>query len=133
MLVITTYPPRECGIAAYTQDLIHSIRKGFGKSFDISICALESQPEEYQYNSKIKYILNTDEVASYRQLATAINNDENISLVLLQHEFGLFGQNGQNLIKMLQHIKKPDFIQYFQIQMTRLKSRFKTLLPLLHL
>ncbi|MEY3422684.1 MAG: hypothetical protein RIR48_3009, partial [Bacteroidota bacterium] len=36
VLFITTYPPRECGIATYTQDLILAIQKGFGPTFNIS-------------------------------------------------------------------------------------------------
>lgn len=39
VLFITTYPPRECGIATYTQDLIRSISKGFG-SLSISAFVL---------------------------------------------------------------------------------------------
>jgi len=115
VLFITTFPPRECGIATYTQDLIHSIRKGFGNTFNISICALDSEQEEYLYSDKIKYILKTGEASSYRQLASDINGDKNISMVILQHEFGLFGQNGHALVEMLQGIHKPISIVFHTV------------------
>ncbi len=37
----------------------------------------------------VKYILDTSNPDSYTQLAQAINEDENIKIVLIQHEFGL--------------------------------------------
>ena len=40
ILIITSYPPRECGIATYSQDLIFALNNKFTKSFDITICAL---------------------------------------------------------------------------------------------
>ncbi len=52
VLFITTFTPRECGIATYTEDLIHSISKGFDKSFNISICALTSDQEVFQYSKR---------------------------------------------------------------------------------
>ncbi|MBI3233325.1 MAG: hypothetical protein HYZ42_04685 [Bacteroidetes bacterium] len=41
ILVITSYPPRECGIATYSQDLIKALEKQFEHSFSIKVCALE--------------------------------------------------------------------------------------------
>ncbi|MBX9733022.1 MAG: hypothetical protein K2X37_03090, partial [Chitinophagaceae bacterium] len=42
ILVITSYPPRECGIATYSQDLIKAINNKFSQSVSIKVCALES-------------------------------------------------------------------------------------------
>ena len=35
IVFITSYPPRECGIATYSQDLIFSLNNKFRKSFEI--------------------------------------------------------------------------------------------------
>ncbi len=115
VLFITTFPPRECGIATYTQDLINSIDKGFGKSFNIRICALSSDQEAHQYSQKIRFVLNTDDSESYRQLAHDINGDSSIDIVVLQHEFGLFGEQGMDLIYMLQQLKKPVLIAFHTV------------------
>lgn len=115
VLFITTFPPRECGIATYTQDLIESISKGFGTTFNISICALESEHEAHQYASQIKYKLNTDDIISYQQLATDINANKKIRMVVLQHEFGLFGQNSAALTEMLFAINKPVSIVFHTV------------------
>src|SRR6187399_1644451 len=89
ILFITTYPPRECGIATYSQDLIKSLNSKFKNSFDIQICAVESDTEKHQYNESIKYILNADHTNSFYSLSDKINASNSIKVVLLQHEFGL--------------------------------------------
>jgi hypothetical protein len=47
ILVITSYPPRVCGIASYSQDLVKSLNLKFNKSFSINICALNSGKADY--------------------------------------------------------------------------------------
>ena len=49
ILFITSYPPRECGIATYSQDLVQAIREKFGSSFSLRICALEGKETEHVY------------------------------------------------------------------------------------
>ena len=60
ILFITSYPPRECGIATYSQDLITALDKKFSNSFNIGICALESEDEKHDYSGEIEYVLNVD-------------------------------------------------------------------------
>ena len=62
ILMVTSFPPRECGIATYSQDLKNSLDKQFGNSFDIKICALENLNEIHSYSQDVKYILNTGNV-----------------------------------------------------------------------
>ncbi|MFY7909980.1 MAG: glycosyltransferase [Emticicia sp.] len=89
ILFITSFPPRECGIATYSQDLIKALKNKFSYSFKISICPLESDSEKYMYQEPIKYVLNADISDDFIKLAKSINNDDNIKMVMIQHEFGL--------------------------------------------
>ena len=41
IVFMTSYPPRECGIATYTQDLKNAMQDKFGASISLKICALE--------------------------------------------------------------------------------------------
>ena len=54
ILFITSFPPRECGIATYSQDMIASLNGKFGNSFKISVCALETDNERKTYEKPVK-------------------------------------------------------------------------------
>jgi len=108
ILFLTTYPPRECGIATYSEDLIQALKKQFVYSFSIKVCAIENDNELHDYDNKIvKYKLNTSHGQSYIDLAENINADENIKIVLLQHEFGLFSESTDAFNEFVTQIKKP--------------------------
>lgn len=115
ILFITTYPPRECGIASYSQDLIKSLNSKFKNSFDIQICALESDTEKHEYHESIKYILNTDHTSSFYNLSEKINSNNSIKVVLLQHEFGLFRKNEASLIQFLYKTIKPVIVAFHTV------------------
>src|SRR5665811_1046322 len=68
ILFITSYPPRECGIATYSQDLIKALNNKFSNSLSIKVCALESGDADYPYPTEVKYILNTSLAVSYTHL-----------------------------------------------------------------
>lgn len=90
ILVITSYPQRECGIATYSHDLIKVLNNKFGKSFKINICPIESNAETHRYTEATKYVLNVDVNNAFTTLAKRINDDNKIGLVMIQHEFGFF-------------------------------------------
>jgi glycosyltransferase involved in cell wall biosynthesis len=115
ILFITTFPPRECGIATYSQDLIQSLNNKFKNSFNIKICALESNAERHHYDEPVKYILNIDEPNAFYNLSEKINANNSIQMVLLQHEFGLFRKNEANLIQFLYKIKKSPIIVFHTV------------------
>ena len=82
LLFITTCPPRECGIATYTQDLIGAIRNKFEKSFSIHTCPVTTSGEPVCLDKEVAYRLFTDQPASFTQLAISINKDHTIKLML---------------------------------------------------
>jgi glycosyltransferase involved in cell wall biosynthesis len=106
VLFLTSYPPRECGIATYSDDLIKAIEARFEDTFEIVIGALENERERFSYPEQVKFVLNTDDCASYKSLSEAVNLDENIGLVVIQHEFGLFGCTDE-FMNMLRDLNKP--------------------------
>jgi len=108
ILVLTTFPPRQCGIATYSQDLIKALNDHYVDSFSIRICALETDKEQHSYNDPaVKCILNTSQPDSYVALAKAINEDENIKIVLVQHEFGLFHETVKDFNNFIDEVQKP--------------------------
>jgi glycosyltransferase involved in cell wall biosynthesis len=115
VLFITSYPPRECGIATYSQDLVKALNNKFDNSFSISTCALESDEVSLVYEEEVKYILNTDCHLAYLGLARLINEDENIKLVMIEHEFGLFKNREADFITFLQTLTKPIVICFHTV------------------
>ncbi|MES2575855.1 MAG: glycosyltransferase [Bacteroidota bacterium] len=110
ILFITTFPPRECGIATYSQDLILALTNKFKKSFKIKISALELQSEKHVYKDDIYAVLETDNPISYLELAKDVNNNSAIEIVLVQHEFGLFRGNENDFLSFLNSINKPKIV-----------------------
>lgn len=107
ILFVTSYPPRECGIATYSQDLIKVLNTKFGNSFSIKICALESENEKHSYGPEVKYTLDTSLSKQYAELAGSINQNNNIKIVLIQHEFGFFKNNEDDFQSFLYVLRKP--------------------------
>lgn len=107
LLVITSYPPRECGIATYSQDLIHALNQKFDQSFIIKVCALEAEDTSFDYPVEVKFKLKTSVAADYHKLAQSINMNRNIKMVLIQHEFGLFNEQEEAFLQLIHEISKP--------------------------
>lgn len=108
ILFMTSYPNRECGIATFSQDLIHAVKSKFGGTYSLKVCALEGKDREYNYPEEVKYILQTSDLIRYFDMAQKINDDDKIKLVIVEHEFGLFsGECGDYYIQLLSKITKP--------------------------
>lgn len=115
LLVMTTYPPRECGIATYSQDLIFALNNKFEKSFAIKVCALENELEKHEYANEVAYVLATDQSNSYQDLVTAVNTNKKTKIVLLQHEFGLFKNHEIDLIYFLEKCTKHKIVTFHTV------------------
>lgn len=108
ILILSSYPPRKCGLATYSQDLRKALESKFNNNFSINVCALENGKMDRCYPSEVKHVLDITKSKNYIQLADLINNNQNIIAVFLQHEFGLFsGEYGGYLSYLLDNLKKP--------------------------
>ena len=120
ILFISSFPPRECGIATYSQDLIKALSNKFENSFGIQICPIESENEKHIYAKEVKYSLDVDNSDSFVKVAKIINENPEIQLVVIQHEFGLFKE------------KDIDFI-CFLISVNNIKLQFENIFHLLEI
>lgn len=115
ILMLTTFPPRECGIATYSQDLKHSVDKAFGASCTIEICALYNTKHPLEQPENFEYSLNTDSEESYQQLSSKINSDDALKLVMIQHEFGLFNGTSETFITFLKSLEKSLVVAFHTV------------------
>jgi glycosyltransferase involved in cell wall biosynthesis len=116
VLFLSTYPPRPCGIATYTQDLVHALTLRFGESLSPRICALEEGAVSRTYPPEVVRTLDATNWRQYIELADEVNEDEAIKAVFVQHEFGLFsGPYGEDLLFFLLALRKPVLVTFHTV------------------
>ncbi len=109
IVYLSTYPPRECGIGTFTQDLTNALDRKFNPATKSRVVAVNESPTSiYNYGNKASEQIIATSLDHYVTLAERINKEESIKLVNIQHEFGIFGGEwGDYLIPFLQVVKKP--------------------------
>lgn len=115
ILIVSSYPTRECGIATYSQDLVTAMQTQFSDAFKIAVCAMETSGESHHYPNEVLHVLDTTDESSYRNLSNFIHNRSSIKMVLVQHEFGFFINQTQSLLTFIQSIEVPVIITYHTV------------------
>ncbi len=106
VLLLGSYPPRECGIATFTHDVVTSFDRAFGSRSEV-IAIDEPGGEMRRYPPEVVARLREDDRYSYREIATFVNNHP-AQLLNIQHEYGLFGgERGEWLCDLLDAVEKP--------------------------
>jgi len=106
---VSTYPPRECGIATFTRDLTDALDNLFAPKIDSRIIAMnENDVTKYVYPKKVIFQISQNNNSDYINIAKKINAMSKIKMVHIEHEFGIFGDNlGRNLLSFMKEVKKP--------------------------
>jgi glycosyltransferase involved in cell wall biosynthesis len=103
---IGTYPPRECGIGTFTQNLVSST-VGDKEASTAFVVALSDHDQSYAYPEEVKLVIRQDQQADYVEAANFINHS-GADLCILEHEFGIFGgQNGVYILPLLHRLEIP--------------------------
>jgi len=109
VLYVGTFLPRECGIATFTNDLITSMDKKFNPVLKSEVLAMNDDSSNfYSYNDKVSLQIDEKSTSDYIEMAKKVNNRDDIKIVNIQHEFGIFGgAYGEYLLLFLDALKKP--------------------------
>jgi len=111
---VSSYVPRECGIATFTRDL-HTGLDGVRHGQQSLIVAINDQDAEYAYARRVVFQIDQSDPQSYVEAARYLNRSR-VQVVSIQHEFGRFGAlyDGQiesdHLLPMLRALKKPAIV-----------------------
>lgn len=101
---ISSYVPKKCGIATFTHNLFTSYQNLYastGKIVAINGIFKDDYPPE------VDFIFDKNKVSDYTTAAMRINAND-VQVVNLQHEFGLFGgPEGRHIARLLEKLKKP--------------------------
>ncbi len=104
--VIGNYLPRQCGIATFTTDLCEAISAEYGAARLLAL-PVNDTPEGYDYPARVRWSLSQDDLKFYQDAAEFLNFN-NIDMVCLQHEYGIFGgPAGSHILGLLRGLKMP--------------------------
>src|ERR1017187_4139711 len=104
--VIGNYLPRQCGIATFTTDLCAAISAEYGTARLLALPVNDTE-QGYDYPERVRWSLAQDDVKSYQDAAEFLNFN-NIDMVCLQHEYGIFGgPAGRHILHLLRGLKMP--------------------------
>jgi glycosyltransferase involved in cell wall biosynthesis len=98
--------PRQCGIATFTTDLSGAIAAEFSTA-DCFVVAMNDAGKQYAYPPRVRFEVAESDIGSYRGAADFLNSN-NIDVVSVQHEYGIFGgQAGNYLLTILRNLRMP--------------------------
>ncbi len=107
---IGTYPPRECGIGTFTNNLLDSVLQSKEAKWSKSegfVVALNDHDLSYDYPPEVKLTIRQEHQRDYLKAAKYINLS-GADICILEHEFGIFGgQNGVYILPLLHRLEIP--------------------------
>ena len=102
---IGNYPPRECGIATFTRDLVESMERT--DRAECSVVAINDQDQDYSYPEKVRYVIRQNHQRDYLKAVKFINYSDAAACVL-EHEFGIFGgDSGTYILPLIHRLRIP--------------------------
>ena len=103
ILFLSTYPPRACGIATFTQDLFNALEE----TGECTSGIVAVNDGAYSYPPEVKFTLEQQDPNSYLETAERINASP-ADLLMIEHEFGIYGgKSGEYLLKLTGLLKIP--------------------------
>ncbi len=107
---IATYPPRECGIGTFTNNLLDSViqsKKSEKGNFEAFVVSVDDHNLTYDYPQEVKLNIRQEHQKDYLKAAKYINLS-GADICILQHEFGIYGgQNGIYILPLLHRLEIP--------------------------
>lgn len=103
---IGSYQPRQCGIATFTTDLCEAFSTAYPELACIAL-PVNDVESGYAYPSRVRFELVEKDIHSYRRAADFLNIN-NVDIVCLEHEYGIFGgRAGSHILALLRELRMP--------------------------
>ena len=89
--IVSTYPPRRCGVGTFSRDLANALKHFTGEVGSIRVAAIDK--EGLPYDIPVDLIINQYDPQSWvlaiKDIVSRANESANATVVVLQHEYGL--------------------------------------------
>src|SRR3989338_4972334 len=117
IIYVSTFPPRECGMATFTEDLTSAMDDLLLPAIESRVVAVNTDDiSRYHYPRKVIDEIGRSSQDEYIRTAETINAMNDVRLVNIQHEFGIFaGALGSHIIAFLGALKKPSIVTLHSI------------------
>ncbi|MFH1185053.1 MAG: glycosyltransferase family 4 protein [Chloroflexota bacterium] len=103
---VGNYLPRHCGIATFTTDLCESFAEAYKGTSCIALPVNDTETG-YEYPARVRFEITEKDIESYRRAADFLNIN-NVDIVSLQHEYGIFGgPAGGHILALLRQLRMP--------------------------
>ena len=100
--VLSTYPPTQCGIATFAQSLVNGL---LGQNVSVDVVRLIDAPTYVPSKAVVRQHLAGHDLLSTR---TVLNNYD---VVIVQHEFGIYGgEDGEEILDLISEVHAPMII-----------------------
>jgi hypothetical protein len=93
--VVSTFPPREDGIATFTRDLLDAVCRAHS-GITARIAAITDPGSYYAYPRQVRWEIDQSDPERYAEAGRALSRS-GAAVISLQHEFGLYGVWGDPL------------------------------------
>jgi glycosyltransferase involved in cell wall biosynthesis len=104
-LFVGSFPPRQCGIATFVEDVRDAYDRMTGVPSDV--IAINEPGAAHSYPSCVVGTIARDTVESYAK-AARIANASSADVINIQHEYGLFGgERGALLLDFVRAVHRP--------------------------
>ena len=105
--VVSTYKPTNCGIATFTQSLLNAMN-GICRTPAKVVRLIESKSDEVESGSEVICTITEGNPLSMVNAANKINE---MDVVLIQHEFGIYGGfDGDEVITLIEKLVIPSIV-----------------------
>jgi glycosyltransferase involved in cell wall biosynthesis len=108
--LLGNYPPKACGIGTFTHSLARAILSNL-RAESIAdfaeVIAMEDPADDHRYPAEVTRTIRPQEAADYRAAADYLNRG-GFDLLVLQHEYGIFGgDDGVYILHLLDRLRIP--------------------------
>lgn len=102
---LSTYPSRECGLATFTQDLVRALDDV--DLIDSPKVIAVSDNDKYHYSDRVIMEISQHDRESYIKAVQEINKSD-IELLVIEHEYGIFGgEAGEYILDFVKNLEIP--------------------------
>jgi glycosyltransferase involved in cell wall biosynthesis len=124
--IVSTYQPRHCGIAVFSGDLRAALLEA-DSSLAVDIVSITRGGNPHSHPPEVVTTIRQDVTSDYRAAAAALGRAD-VDVVLIEHEYGIFGGNdGQFVLELANELTVPMVVTLHTVLANPPAERARTL------